>query len=93
MLYRLLLVLASLNAATVAFFFLWGLSDGAVTARNMLLWLALIGVVGGIYVAALRLRATGSSAAATVLMSLLAVPAVLFALFMIVITVAQPRWN
>ena len=44
--FRILFGIDALAAAVVAFFFVWGLSDGSVSAFNILLWLALLGGVG-----------------------------------------------
>ena len=43
--FRILFGIDALAAAVVAFFFVWGLSDGSVSAFNILLWLALLGGV------------------------------------------------
>ena len=49
--FRILFGIDALAAAVVAFFLVWGLSDGSVSAFNILLWLALlcgVGVVLGV---------------------------------------------
>ena len=93
MIYRLLLALDVLVAAVLGGFFFWGLSDGSIGPDNILLWLVLLAMTAGLFFGALRLRAKGQYAAAIALLVILALPAFLFALFAIVVLVAQPRWN
>ena len=74
----------------VAFFFVWGLSNGSVSAFNILLWLALLGGVGVVLGGGLWLSAYGQRRLAN---------GVLYrryradrAVFVSVI-ILQPRWN
>jgi hypothetical protein len=59
MVFRILLGIDLLAAATVVFFFVWGVSDGSVSSFNILLWLALLGGVGGIVGGGLWLNCRG----------------------------------
>ena len=93
MIYRLLLALDILVAAAVVGFFLWGLSDGSIGPDNILLWLVLLAMTGGLFFGAVRLRAKGQNAAAIAMLVILALPAFLFAMLMAVVLIAQPRWN
>ena len=80
-------------AAIFVLFFLIGIGDGTVSSFNIALWagtlIALAGVLGG----SLALRAAGHRALGMVLLSLLAVPAVLGGLFLLAAIILQPRWN
>lgn len=91
--FRILLAIAGLVAATVLFFFAWGLSDGTVSSDNILLWLAMLGVVGAILGFAMKLKADGHLLPACVLLLLLALPAILAAFVMALLIVSPPRWN
>jgi hypothetical protein len=91
--FRILFGIDALAAAVVVFFFLWGLSDGSVSSFNILLWLAMLGGAGGVLVGGVWLRASGLARLANGVLLLLAIPAVLLALFFLILIVAQPRWN
>jgi hypothetical protein len=92
--YRIMLGIDLLAAAGVVFFFLWGVQDGSVSDFNIALWLALLLGVGGIVGGGVLLRRRGSTGAACLVLALLAVPATLAALFMLLLILgAGGRWN
>ena len=91
--FRVLFGIDALAATVVVFFFLWGLSDGSVSSFNILLWLAMLGGVGGVLGGAAWLRAYGQTRLANSLLLVLAIPSGLLGLFFLVLIVAQPRWN
>jgi hypothetical protein len=70
-----------------------GLSDGSVSSFNMTLWmvilLALLGIMGG----SLWLKSTNHLVLAKVLLCLLAIPGLLYGLFMIVVITSKAKWN
>lgn len=82
-----------LTLGVILFFFLWGLSDGTVSSANILLWTVLIAVPSAILWAATALRAKGRHGAAAGLASLLAVPALLAGIVILVLIIAPPRWQ
>lgn len=91
--FRILFGIDAVAAAVVVFFFLWGLSDGTVSEFNILLWLALLGGVGGVLGGGVWLRSRGWTRQANGLLLILAFPATMIVLFFLVLIVAQPRWN
>jgi hypothetical protein len=91
--FRILVGIDALAAAVVVFFFLWGLSDGSVSSFNILLWLALLGGVGGVLAGGLWLKSIGRRGLANRLLMVLAFPAAMIFLFFLVLIIAQPRWN
>ena len=91
--YRIALTMAGLVAAIVIFFFAWGVSDGTVSGDNIVLWLMILGVVGGVLWAALSLRARGQTLAAGLVLLVLAVPGGFAGLFILAALILQPRWN
>ncbi|HWT13206.1 MAG TPA: osmoprotectant transporter permease [Allosphingosinicella sp.] len=93
LLHRLLLAIAGLVVAVIVFFFAWGVSDGTVGADNILLWLAILAVPGGVLWGAARLRASRQMAAANALLLILALPGAAIGLFILFALVMQPRWN
>ena len=91
--FRVLFGIDALAVAVVVFFFLWGLSDGSVSSFNILLWLALLGGVGGVLGGGLWLQSIGQRQLANGLLMVLAFPAAMIFLFFLVLIIAQPRWN
>ncbi|PWS37573.1 hypothetical protein DFH01_12180 [Falsiroseomonas bella] len=82
-----------LTLGVILFFFLWGVSDGTVSADNILLWAVLIAVPSAILWAAMTLRAKGRRGAAMALASLLAVPALLAGIVILVFISNPPQWH
>ncbi len=91
--FRILFGIDALAAALVAFFFVWGLSDGSVPAFSILLWLALLGGVGAVLVGGLWLSAYGQRRLANGVLLILAIPTTLIGLFFLGVIILQPRWN
>jgi hypothetical protein len=91
--YRAALAAAALAAAVVVYFFLVGLGDGSVSSFNAGLWLGVLVGVAGVLVAGTWLRARGHTAAALAVLGILVVPGLLYALFLLLILLTNPRWN
>jgi hypothetical protein len=92
MLHRVPLGIDLAAAAVALFFFLWGLSDGtALYAFGT--FLLLLGGIAAIIGGSIALARAGRVAAANVLLSVLAVPAAGYALFIVMLLILQPRWN
>ena len=93
MLVRTLLGVDLLVALVVVYFFVIGLADGSVSSFNMNLWLGLLAAVAGTIGGGWLLNAKGRRGVAIAVLSILAVPGVLYGLFVLLVIVAQPRWN
>ena len=93
MLVRTLLGIDLLVALGIAYFFVIGLADGSVSSFNMSLWLGLLAAVATAVGGGRLLNANGRRGAAVAVLSILAVPGVLYGLFVLLIVIAQPRWN
>jgi len=93
MLVRTLLGIDLLVALVVVYFFVIGLTDGSVSSFNMNLWLGLLAAVAGTIGGGWLLNANGRRGAAIAVLSILAVPGVLYGLFVLLVIIAQPRWN
>ncbi|HTI83710.1 MAG TPA: hypothetical protein VL614_24930 [Acetobacteraceae bacterium] len=91
--FRILFGIDALAVAVVVFFFLWGVSDGTVSSFNILLWLVMLGGVGGVLGGGAWLRSQGHARVANSVLLVLAIPAMLLVLFFLLLIVAQPRWN
>lgn len=80
-------------ASVVLFFFFEGLADGSVSSFNRELWitilLALTAAVGG----SLWLKSSGRTGPAMALLLILAVPGLIYALFLLLLIISGPRWN
>lgn len=93
LLYRILFGIVALTAATIAFFFVWGLGDGTVSADNIALWLVIVAVPAAALLIAYRLAATDRRRAATYLLAIPAVPATLVGVFFLLLVVLAPDWR
>ena len=91
--FRLLWAFDFLVAAVVSVFFVWGLVDGTVSSFNIVLWLGLLALVGGVVVGGRALQRAGHSAVALLLLLVLAIPGLGFTLFLVMALILQPRWN
>ena len=83
----------ALIAAVFVFFFCWGLMDGTVSSFNILLWLGILAVLGGVLSGSTCLKQSGKPGAAKSQLLALAIPGFLTALFFLILIVAQPRWT
>jgi hypothetical protein len=93
MLFRVAWLVDVVAAAIGVGFFLVGIADGTVSSFNIALWLALLAGLAVVVLGSRALRRNGRDAAALALASLLALPALLFALMIAVAIVGGVRWN
>ncbi|MGB3448155.1 MAG: hypothetical protein WBA48_15800 [Xanthobacteraceae bacterium] len=91
--YHLFLTVAAAALAVALYFFGVGLADGSVSSFNMVMWLALLAGLGGIVFSGVAIDRSGKRAAAIAVLAIVAVPALLAALFFLVLIVTQPHWN
>lgn len=87
------LVCAAPTAFVVLAFFVIGLGDGSITDFNIVLWLALLSVTAASLIGGISLRVRQKHLAATAALAVLALPGMLAVAFMLMILIAQPRWN
>jgi hypothetical protein len=80
-------------AAVIVYFFFIGLADGSVSSFNMGLWLAIFAGTAAILGGGWAMNAKGQRGAAIAVLSILAVPSVLFGLFMLLLVITQPNWH
>jgi hypothetical protein len=91
-LHRALLGIDLAAAAVAVAFFLWGLADGtALYAPGA--WVILLGGIAVIIGGGVALGRRGHAALANTLLLVLAIPALGYALFILMVLVLQPRWN
>jgi hypothetical protein len=80
-------------AAVFVYFFALGIADGSVSAYNIVLWLMILLGLAVVLGGGPLLRAKVHPLAGLALVALLAVPGLLAALLLLVLLIAQPRWN
>jgi hypothetical protein len=90
---RLLIAFDALVAAGILFFFFWGVSDGTVSSFNIGIWLALLAGTALSFVGGILAYRSGNRVLAILLLLILALPGLAFALFALIVLIAQPRWN
>jgi hypothetical protein len=83
----------AITAFIVLLFFFIGMADGTVSGINLGLWAMIIAALIVILFGSLWLRSHGYPGFAMLLTLLLAVPALLFGLYMTIAIVSKPRWN
>ena len=76
----------------VVFFFI-GVADGTVSTSNIAPWVALLGGLAAIVFGSLRLAYRGYRMAGTLLAGILAVPATLLCLGLVIAMTSGVRWN
>ena len=91
--YRILFGIVAVTAGIIAFFFLWGVSDGTVSGDNIGLWLTMLVAPAAVLFIAHRLAATDRHAAASVVLALVAIPAMVLGLFFLLLIVLAPDWK
>jgi len=85
--------LDALVAAGFVYFFLVGIGDGSVSSFNIVLWLGILTGLAAVLGCSLLLRHMGHSVLALGVLLVLAVPALLALLFLLVALISNPRWN
>lgn len=92
-LFRLAFGIDLVIAAIVLFFFALGIADGSVSDFNIGIWLLVLSALAMILGGGYWLSASDHVGWAIGLLLLLAVPGLLFALFMILVIGTQTSWN
>lgn len=83
----------ALIALIALYFFFVGLVDGWVSSFNIGIWsLVLIGLAVVVF-GSLWLKSIDQLGMAKGLLSLLAIPGILYALFVLMLIIGKPRWN
>lgn len=80
-------------ALIALYFFFIGLTDGSVSSFNIGMWLVLLVALAAVLLGSLALKAADNLTLAKILTGLLAIPALLFFLFFVVVIASGERWN
>jgi len=93
MLFQILMGLDIIAAAIVAYFFMVGLADGSVSDFNIGLWTGILLAFAAVFAGGLALRRTGWTKLANAVLALLAVPTLLYGIFILVVLASGESWN
>ncbi|MBX7142382.1 MAG: hypothetical protein K1X63_15005 [Chitinophagales bacterium] len=80
-------------AAIAVYFFFIGLVDGSVSSFNIKLWIVLLIVLAALLTGTLFLRHHSYLSLSKILLAVVAVPALLYAIFIFVAVITGARWN
>ena len=80
-------------AAIVLAFFFAGLGDGSIDSFNIVLWLTILAILAAILGGGWLLKSNGHPLLASVILLILAIPGLLYGLFILSVIILQPRWN
>ena len=81
-----------ISLVIVVFFFI-GIMDGSVSSFNIELWLIILFVLAVLHSGSFWLKTQGYILSAIILLLVLAIPGLLFGLFMLLILLSQSPWN
>jgi len=93
MMFKILMAIDALAALIVGCFFVVGLTDGSITAFNMNLWLGILRAVAAVLVGGTLLRNAGKPLLGNLVLAVLAVPTLLYGLFIVLVVASGERWN
>lgn len=92
-LFRILWGVDALVAFILLYFFFVGLGDNSVSSYNAGLWFLLLATMAGVLLGSLWLNAHQHRILANVLLSIIAIPGLLYSAFMLLLLLSNPRWN
>ncbi len=92
-LFRSTFAAAMLTAAVIVVFFVIGIADGSVSSFNIVLWLGILAATVAVLSLGWFLHSRGKPGLASAVLAILAVPGLLYALFLLLVVLTQPRWN
>ncbi|MDQ3141430.1 MAG: osmoprotectant transporter permease [Bacteroidota bacterium] len=92
-LFWLLWVIDAIVALVAVYFFFVGLGDGSISSSNSSLWVGILLGIFGILFASYKLKQHQHLFIADLLLLVLAMPAVLYGLFLIISVAGNARWN
>ncbi|MEW6451097.1 MAG: osmoprotectant transporter permease [Pseudomonadota bacterium] len=89
-----LFLFANIAALLVAlYFFVTGLGDGTVSSFNIVLWLTILAGLIAAPLCGVILKTRGYRGIAVLVLAMVAVPAILAAIAILLMIVLNPRWN
>jgi hypothetical protein len=92
LMYKILLGTDILIALIVGYFLFDGLTSGWISGFNMQLWIVIVFAIAAIIGGGIALRRAGWPVLANFVLAVLAVPAVLYAVFVLAFAVSGTKW-
>ena len=86
-------VIDALVGAITIFYFFVGLADGSVSSFNIGIWLVILAALTIVAAGSLWLKSIERQGLGVILLLALAVPAVLYALFLLIVIISGSKWN
>jgi hypothetical protein len=86
-------VIDALLSAIAIFYFFLGLVDGSVSSFNIGIWIVVLAALTVVVSGSLWLKSIGRQGLGVMLLLVLAVPAVLYALFLLIVITSGSKWN
>jgi len=92
-LFKIFWTIDALASLVVFYFFFIGLSDGSVSSRNMGLWLKILSAIGLILLGSIWLRNHQYENIAFGLVLILALPALFYFIYLLIVMLSTGKWN
>jgi hypothetical protein len=92
-LFKIFWAIDALCTLIMLYFLFEGLGDNTVNERNGGMWMAMVFISAAVLGGSILLRSQGYTAVASVICGLVAVPALLYGLFMLVIILSGTKWQ
>lgn len=93
MFFWIILAIDAVAAAVALYYFLSGLARGTVSSFNIGIWAALLAGLAVVLGGGLALRGAGRTGWAVALLGVVAIPALLYLVFILSVIILKPRWN
>lgn len=91
--FRILYVINVIAALIILYFFFLGWSDGSVSSFNIGLWMGILAGLVIILAGSRALKTRGHIAIANALLCVLAIPAILYGIFLLIVLCSGVKWN
>ncbi len=86
-------IIDAIAALVILYFFVIGILDGSVSQRNAGMWGLLLLAVGAVTAGSIYFLRRGQMKIAWILLSLMAIPAMVMFIFMLIVILVVVRWN
>jgi hypothetical protein len=86
-------IIDAIASMVIVYFFFIGILDGTVSQRNAGMWGLLLLAVAAVTAGSIYFYRRGQMKTAWILLSLMAIPAILMFIFMLIVIFGDVRWN
>lgn len=80
-------------AIVVLYFFFTGLGDGSITSRNIAIWVLMLAATAIVVVGGWWLHSIHRYLLANTILWILALPGLMFLLYLLIVIIGKPKWN